>query len=294
MEEDSLCSPFLDWASGILSHSAQCMSNIFVKTSNAFSKLPNAGLYFCGFSLFLVPIIVIYWTIVISILMIECIILATFRLVIGLFFLLVGIWPSVIIVLGNTAISIIWLPWNIYYHCMVTYRTVLLRRNLKLLSFILLPITHLLIPPTMLLISSIFLIPWCAAVSFAGFPSKPWKNIQPCLANVWHKFSTDMDTFYRNYGHHSGIPLDWNGRVYGLPLDPLVIIISIFLYIFTVIPITFAVFAIITIKAITIFLEVLKQSWKSFSVTKFLNWYMEIIEEYAEHYQELCSLCDQS
>ena len=46
----------------------------------------------------------------------------------------------------------------------------MIRRNLKLLSFILLPITHLLIPPVSLILSLITLMPWFLFLSFIGYP----------------------------------------------------------------------------------------------------------------------------
>ena len=36
-----------------------------------------------------------------------------------------------------------------------------------------------------------------------------------------------MQSFYSNYGHQSGIPVNWDGRVYGLPVDPVIVIIAL-------------------------------------------------------------------
>ena len=38
---------------------------------------------------------------------------------------------------------------------------------------------------------------------------------------------SDVRRFSQNFGHPSGIPRDWDGRVYGLPVDPIAVIISI-------------------------------------------------------------------
>merc|ERR1711894_230872 len=54
----------------------------------------------------------------------------------------------------------------------------------------------------------------------------------------WKRFKTDMEKHYENYGHPSGIPQNWNGRIYGLPVDPIVISIAILVYLFALIPFT--------------------------------------------------------
>eukprot|EP00092_Neocalanus_flemingeri_P014434 GFUD01015573.1.p1 GENE.GFUD01015573.1~~GFUD01015573.1.p1 ORF type:complete len:737 (+),score=107.38 GFUD01015573.1:170-2380(+) len=273
----SFCQPFENAAGEILKHSAKCLYKPYKEISKAFGKLPNAGLYFCGFSIILVPLIVAYWTILLGFLLAEVIIFAAFGFLLGVFFFLLGVWPSLIVTLGTTGITIIRLPMNIYYHCLVTYRTVMLRRNIKLLSFILIPIVHLLIPPVTFIIALFFHVPWFSAISFAGFPLKPWKKIAPIHAIVWKKFATDVESFSRNYGHPSGIPMDWDGRVYGLPVDPIAVIISLFLYIFATIPVTIGVFLIFIIKAIPIFLGVLTEFWKTLNISKSLKWYKGVV-----------------
>ena len=89
-------------------------------------------------------------------------------------------------------------------------------RNLKLLSFILLPITHLLIPPVSLILSLITLMPWFLFLSFIGYPIEPWRKIEKICQQVYNRFTEDIKKFAENYGHESGIPQNWNGRVYGM------------------------------------------------------------------------------
>ena len=43
---------------------------------------------------------------------------------------------------------------------------------------------------------------------------------------------------------------DWDGRVYGLPIDPIAVIISILLYLLSVIPVSLGVFIIFAIKGL--------------------------------------------
>ena len=94
----------------------------------------------------------------------------------------------------------------------------MIRRNLKLLSFILLPITHLLIPPVSLILSLITLMPWFLFLSFIGYPMEPWTKIEKIRQKVYKRFTEDIKKFAENYGHESGIPQNWDGRVYGKAL----------------------------------------------------------------------------
>ena len=73
-------------------------------------------------SLILVPLIVAYWSVVLTILFAELCILVTLGLILGFIFVLLGVWPALIIAMGTTGITVIRLPWNIYYHSLVTYR----------------------------------------------------------------------------------------------------------------------------------------------------------------------------
>ena len=66
----------------------------------------------------------------------------------------------------------------------------------------------------------------------------------------------------------SGIPEHWDGTVYGMAVDPLIIIIAIFLHVIGVIVMTPVIFVIFISKAVLIFLETFSQFWKNISVMK--------------------------
>ena len=149
---------------------------------------------------------------------------------------------------------------NTEFFCI--YRTVLLRRNLKLLSFILLPVTQILIPVICMIVSLFTLFPWFACISFCGDPLKPWKEIENILGKTWKKFTSDIKEYADNYGHESGIPNNWDGKVYGLGVDPLVIAIAIFLYIFGVVSMSPVIFLIFIVKAVPIFVATFLECWK--------------------------------
>jgi hypothetical protein len=100
------------------------------------------------------------------------------------------------------------------------------QRNLKLLSFILLPITQILIPAITMIASPIILIPWFACISFCGYPLEPWRKIKSILGKVWEKFTSVIKDYAENRGKESETPSNWDGTVLGLAVDPLVIAIE--------------------------------------------------------------------
>ena len=190
---------------------------------------------------------------------------------------MIGIWPAFIIAVSVTVITIVTLPQNMFYHALVTYRSVMLRRNLKILNFLLLPITHALVPPVTLIVALIAFFPWFAIESFIGFPTRPWRRIRKILNQLWRKFTTDVKEFADNYGHESGIPHDWDGTVYGLVVDPIVVIITIFVYIIGAIAMTPIIFVIFILKALPIFLETFIQFWKNINLMKAVIWYIGVL-----------------
>ena len=61
---------------------------------------------------------------------------------------------------------------------------------------------------------------------------------------------------------------DWDGRVYGLPVDPIAVIIAVALYILSVIPVSIGVMIIFVVKAVPIFLATLVEFWKALNLGK--------------------------
>ena len=56
--------------------------------------------------------------------------------------------------------------------------------------------------------------------------------------------------------------------MYGLPVDPIAVIISIMLYLLSVIPVSIGVAIIFVIKAVPIFLATLLEFWKALNLGK--------------------------
>ena len=165
-----------------------------------------------------------------------------------------------------------------------------MRRDLKLLSFILLPVTQILVPAISLIVSLFTLFGWFVSVSFCGNPLKPWKEIPIILEKAYAKFTIDIKRYADNYGHVSGIPDNWNGKVYGLGVDPLVIAIAIFLYAFGVILMSPLILLTFILKAVPIVVSNLIKTWKSglaFYVDTIKTYYsMPILTEYGNYLEE--------
>ena len=272
-----LCVPLMEAWWKVHKKTAKGIWKPFESFNEWFWELPNAPLWFCGFIVILAPLYAGYLGFFLAIQALVAVIFIIIGVTQGLAFMMVGIWPAFILSICICGITIITWPRNIYYHALVTYRTVMLRRNLKLLSFLLLPFTHILIPPVALIIALFTLLPWFAAKSFIGFPTAPWKKIETISKKAWKKFGKDTKKFAENYGHESGIPQDWDGKVYGLAVDPLVVIIAIFLYLIGILGMSPVIFLIFTIKAIPIFLETLIQFWRNISLMTAVVWYIKTL-----------------
>jgi len=273
----SLFEPLVELSWTILSKTAYDLSRPFLSVSDKFWELDNAKLYCCGFSIILIPLTVAFWSIFLSILLAELVILLALGLLLALLFVCIGAWPALVTSVGITSVTLLRLPWMVYFHCLVTYRTVMLRPNVKLISFLLIPLVHLLIPPALFLGSLIVHLAWFSSVSFVGYPFKPWHKIPDVLKKFWAKYVTDMERLFNNFGHPSGIPQDWDGRVYGLPVDPIKIITNLLLYLLALLPISLATFVIFVIKALPIFLGTLVQFWKTMNIGAAFAWYKKVL-----------------
>ena len=184
------------------------------------------------------PFLIFYMILIPLLMLLEFFLFLVNVLINALVFILVGIWAGPITALGLTAISILRLPHNLFYHAVITYRTVMLRAYLKIVTFLLLPFVHLLVPVFTFICSLFYFSVKYFGISMIGYPIKPWSKIPENMKMGWKRFKTDMEKHYENYGHPSGIPQNWNGRIYGLPVDPIVISIAILVYLIALIPFT--------------------------------------------------------
>ena len=132
--------------------------------------MPNCTVLYCGFSIILVPLVVAFFSIVLSILLVELLVLLALGLLLAFLFFSIGAWPALVTSVGITEVTIFCLPRMIYSQCLVTYRTVMLRANEKLISFLLLPFLHLLMPIAIFVGSLLVHLTWFTSISFVGYP----------------------------------------------------------------------------------------------------------------------------
>ena len=114
----------------------------------------------------------------------------------------------------------------------------MLRAKRKLISFLLLPFLHLLMPIAIFVGSLLVHLTWFTSISFVGYFYKPWQKIPEVLKEFWKKYVTDTERLFENFGHPSGIPQDWDGRVYKMPVHPIKIIINFCLYLVALLPVS--------------------------------------------------------
>ena len=206
-EGQSLMKPIIRKLGKILNFiSCVIICEPFCDLNDSFFKNKNACLFACGFFFVFFAIYVAFALFFLAVSGSTLAVLCGICLLIAVIFTICGIWPTFICTLGVTAITIVRIPQNVYSHILVTYRTVVLRRNLKLVSFMLIPIIHILVPPVTFIVCLVLFLPTSAAVSFAGYPLEPWKRIPEIHKVAWKKFATEVDSFADNYGHWSGIP----------------------------------------------------------------------------------------
>ena len=273
--ENSLFEPLIELAARILLFTTYCGPGFFKAVNDRFWEQKNAKIYFCGFSVILVPLVVALWIIFLGIWLAEVLIFIALGLLFALLFVCIGVWPALLTSLGIAGITIIRLPWMIYSHCLVTYRTAMLRPHVKLISFLLMPLVHLLIPPATFLRCLLLHLVWFSSVSFVGYPLRPWRKIPEVLEGFWKTYVTDMEVSFQEFGHPSGIPRDWDGRVFGLSVDLTKIITNVVLYLIATPPISLGTFVIFSVKAVPIFLATLLEAWKLMKNVRPLQWLVE-------------------
>ena len=153
----------------------------------------------------------------------------------------------------------------------------MLRAKRKLISFLLLPFLHLLMPIAIFVGSLLVHLTWFTSISFVGYPYKPWQKIPEVLKEFWKRYVTDTERLFENFGHPSGIPQDWDGRVYKMPVDPIKIIINFCLYLVALLPVSLGTLGIFAIKAIPIYLATFLELWKTLDIVAALTWYKNVL-----------------
>ena len=198
-----------------------------------------------------------------------------------------GVWPGFLIGLSFTVITTIRVPHNIYYHCLITYRTIMLRPNLKVMSFIFVPPTHFLVPLVIGVLSFGGAIPTAAAASFAGYPHKAWSKVDQLTKKFWKRYVTDIKAHVDNFGHETGIPENWDGKIYGLPVDPMTIVMAILFYAYGIPPVSIGLIAIVVLKSIPMLLRAVAEYWEKVNYFRAVKDWIKLVRQGLEY--QACS-----
>jgi hypothetical protein len=136
-----------------------------------------------------------------------------------------GALPFIPFSIGVALITIYRLPVNFYKSMKIAIFTVVLKWDLKLAAFFMLPFAHAIFPLVMVvtaLIGSFFYFVYATTRSIARGRS-PFEK--------WHKLETGLRDYYRahqefvgknfcdRYDHPTGIPSGWQGESYGIPIQ---------------------------------------------------------------------------
>eukprot|EP00339_Tiarina_fusa_P026013 CAMPEP_0117004680 /NCGR_PEP_ID=MMETSP0472-20121206/5559_1 /TAXON_ID=693140 ORGANISM="Tiarina fusus, Strain LIS" /NCGR_SAMPLE_ID=MMETSP0472 /ASSEMBLY_ACC=CAM_ASM_000603 /LENGTH=600 /DNA_ID=CAMNT_0004705689 /DNA_START=219 /DNA_END=2021 /DNA_ORIENTATION=- len=136
-----------------------------------------------------------------------------------------GILPFIPFSIGVALITIYRLPVNFYKTMKIAMFTVVLKWDLKLAAFFMLPFAHIVFPLVVVvtaLIGSFFYFVFATTTSIAMGKS-PFEK--------WDKFKTGLEEYYRahqefvgkhfgdRYDHPTGIPSGWQGESYGIPIQ---------------------------------------------------------------------------
>jgi len=169
--------------------------------------------------------------------------------------ILVGIWPVIPFTLAIVAITLIRFPINVYKTFKVAITSVVLRLNLRIMILLILPFAHILFPLIVLIVGLLgalgFFVGYTIACVFEGDHwFKPWKHFPEGIEEYWKAHVDFVEKTANKYDHHTGIPLNWDGTIYGFPFGPMKVILGFILTIYGMIVCGFGTFLILTIKYI--------------------------------------------
>ena len=240
-------------------------------------KGKNAGLICCGCCWFIVPILTAQSLIIFGILAALSAFFAVIGLAIGAVYSLIGTWPAFIITFGITGTTIIRVPSSFYYTFKVLYNSACITRSLKVLIAVL-SIPTIILTPIFVLISA-FIISFvvCFVTSFCGWVIKPWTNIGPALKKFWKVYVEDAEAFAEDYGHPTGIPNNWDGRVYGGYFNPLTITLGAILFVYGLVTMTVGTTHVIVLKIIPIYIFAIIKTWKNYNPVKAAKIYKDVL-----------------
>jgi len=166
---------------------------------------------------------------------------------------LIGIWPVIPFTVAIVGITLIRFPINVYKTFKVAFTSVVLKLNLRIMILLILPFAHILFPIIVLIVGLFgslgFFVGYCIACVYDGKNwLKPWKDFPTGIKEYWKAHVDFVEETVSKYDHPSGIPLNWDGTMYGFPFGPMKVIFGFILTLYGMIICGFGTFIIITIK----------------------------------------------
>ena len=140
--------------------------------------------------------------------------------------IILGILPALYFAIAVTGIAVICLPHDIYLVYKTVYSSVLLGRNLRFFTMLLLPFIIVAWVPFVVIVSSLVGVIGCvgfiAATVFdedtsllCGGAKPVWNQTEKAVIEFWLMNTVTVFTFVNDI---SGIPRGWDGQIYEIPL----------------------------------------------------------------------------
>ena len=137
-----------------------------------------------------------------------------------------------------------------------------LRINLRILILCILPFAHILFPLIILVAGIVASFGYFVGYTISCVFQcenwlKPYNEFPVLLKEYWKQHIRFVEETIGQYDHRTGIPHNWDGRMYGLPFGPAKAIFGFLLTLFGMINNFLGTLVIITIKCIPMFIFLL-------------------------------------
>ena len=182
---------------------------------------------------------------------------------------IIGVIPAIAFSGSITILTIVRLPINVFKTYKVTITTIIIRKNLRILLLMILPVVHVLFPIIVLILGLAGALTYFTTYSIACIYEgerwmKPWNDFRTGIKKYWEMHVNFVKVLDTNYDHPTGIPQNWQGTIYGLPIGPTQIIFGLLLTIHGIIICGAGTFLVITPKWIPMIIYALYNYAKIF------------------------------
>ena len=220
-------------------------------------------------------IVLVGFSLYLAIMATEAALVATTYLILIACSIAVGILPAFIGAAACFAIICIQAFPCAYVYLAIIYRTVAMTMALKVTCFVSTPIVMALMPPIGLVVIFIIFFLWCFMFGISGYGHATWLQLPNVTKEFWKYFGEHRERVRINHSH--GVPDDWDGRMYGFPVNPGIVFLSIVGYFVGLVIITPCVFLVTMFKSPAIFLLGVYEFWKRLGPRNFFTWYYSLL-----------------